>query len=229
MSTIESSLSPKLFIFPGRISSSASDEIQSIYNQTYITWKETWEHVFNVEMNKDFVLHSDDFVRQDYIVSLLCRDYIAGTAFIRLADPSFAPTFDDSAFRLWGPHALEVIKKMDSNFAVASYFTIHPEFRRGSFNICWKTLFLSLYLRFFHSLELNIMLTATRKLKSNDKLCAKFGSHTLASDLPYTLSGKKVGQESVDLIYWHKDSPLIIEDKLNPLHNNIWNERIVSV
>lgn len=148
-------------------------------------------------------------------------------AFVRSTDLSLLSIREDSCFRYWPEESLENILELSTNVAIASYFTIHQAFRKMKLGVCWKTLLLSLFVQNFHESQSDIMVTAARKMKSNEKLCYKLGAKPIVSSLPYWIEDKKqVNEETVDLIYWDK-TPLKLDDPLlMTLKERIWEKKI---
>lgn len=221
---IAESLNLQLYLLSG---SKIDHHYREIYEKTYICWKEVWQHVYESEMQQNHKFFSDDFQRQEKIISLFAGSRCVGMAFVRSIDLSLLSVREDSCFRYWPQESLENILQLSSNIAIASYFTIHQEFRKMKLGVCWKTLLLSLFVQNFHESQTDIMVTAARKMKSNEKLCYKLGAKPIASSLPYWIEDEKqVNEETVDIIYWDK-TPLKLEDPLlMSLKKRIWENKI---
>ncbi len=83
----------KLFIIPRNVNNDLSREV---YLETYKTWKYVWDEVYKSEMGLQKTLFSDEFLRQDYIVSLFADAKCAGMAFVRITDFTFQPIHKNS-------------------------------------------------------------------------------------------------------------------------------------
>lgn len=214
---------PKLFVFRGRTSSPPLPE----HGLAYRCWKETWQKVHREEMRVDHVLYSDDFSRQDIIVALFSGGACVGSAFMRFSNPAEGVCREDSYFRFWPPEAMNMILEMTGGrqLVLASYFTIAQEFRNKRDGICWKSLLLSLFLEKFLTLDAGIMITAARKMKSNEKLCLSLGAELIAPDIPFFINGKIIPGETADLVFWKKNNTHSLTSELTLLKERIWKQK----
>jgi hypothetical protein len=221
---ISENLNLQLYILSG---SNINPNYRDIYEKTYICWKEVWQYVYESEMKQNHKFFSDDFQRQEEIISLFAGNSCVGMAFVRSADLSLKPVREDSCFRFWPQDSMENILSLSPNIAIASYFTIHQDFRKMKLGLCWKTLLLALFVQNFHESQSDIMVTAARKIKSNEKLCYKLGAKPISSSLPYWIDDEKqVNEETADIVYWDK-TPLTIDDLLiSSLKERIWENKI---
>jgi len=215
----------RLSVFPGK---DASVDLAQDRELTYRCWRRFWGEVFEKEMKINKQLFSDEFSRQDIIVSLICGKSCVGLAMIRLLPLNSELTFDDSFFRFWTSKSLNSISQLcgDSPLALASAFTVHPDSRGRSSEINWKSLLLALFLEKFLTTDAGIMVTAARKIRSNEKLCQSLGAQLLDGNVPYFQDGAKIKGEIADLLYWPRN--LFIDlgsPALNELKGNIWKER----
>lgn len=192
------------------------------YNLAYETWKNTWRDVYNEEMQLNTQLYSNDFTRQAHVVALFQGYQCVGLAFMRDVNFDFQTTKEDSYFRFWPKQTLDEIGKTEPQIVVASFFTIAPDYRRSK-TIEWKTLFLSLYLDYFSTLLSPIMITAARKLKSNEKLCYDLGAISIQNNLHYMSEQSHATVETVDLLYWKRNVTFSLKDSnLQTLRETIW-------
>ncbi len=192
------------------------------YNVAYETWKNTWEDVYNEEMQLNTRLYSNDFTRQAYVVALFQGHQCVGLAFMREVNFRLHATKEDSYFRFWPKQTLDDIEKKESQIIIASFFTIAPNYRKSK-TVEWKTLFLSLYLDYFNTLQSAIMVTAARKLKSNEKLCYDLGAISIQNNLHYMSEQSNTTAETVDLLYWKRNVTFSLKDSnLQTLRESIW-------
>lgn len=221
---ISESLDLQLYIMQGK---NKHQRFKDIYEKTYLCWKSVWADVYKAEMGQDHQFYSDDFQRQDQIIALFSEDKCVGMAFVRHVDFDSLVVHNDSCFRYWPEDSIKEIIRLSTKVAIASYFTVHHDFRKSKLGICWKTLLLSLFVKNFLNTSSEIMITAARKKKSNEKLCYKLGAKAISTSVPYWIEGhKQVNEESVDIIYWNK-KPLVLEDDhLNLISLKIWKSRI---
>ncbi|MFA5583119.1 MAG: hypothetical protein WDA09_02805 [Bacteriovoracaceae bacterium] len=200
-----------------------SEEDKKYYQIAYESWKQVWQDVQQQEMGlKETSFYSDEFTRQDHIIALFDRDNCVGIAFMREIDLDLNCIKEDSSFRFWPKTQLLSLNKKQNRIVIATSFTITPQYRRGE--IEWKTLFLSLYLDYFSQLQTSIMVTAARKVKSNEKLCYQLGAKPLMRNVPFTTkSGSYIENEIADLLYWEKNTLSLLDKYLQYLRNQVWS------
>ncbi|HLW57225.1 MAG TPA: hypothetical protein VKY27_07560 [Bacteriovoracaceae bacterium] len=198
------------------------DEDKEYYQIAYNKWKEAWQEVVNSEMGvNSSVFYSDDFTRQDHIIALFDQKSCIGMAFMREVNLGINCLIEDSSFRFWPLQQLEKLLHQYKQVVIASYFTITPQYRRT--HVEWKTLFLSLYLDYFSELGSKIMVTAARKLKSNEKLCYQLGAKPLLKDVVFsTKSGQVIERETIDLLFWENNHFSLLNPNLQNLRTQIW-------
>lgn len=196
-------------------------EDQHYYQLAYESWKQVWLEVQKNEMGiASGHFYSDDFTRQDHIISLFDKKKCIGVAFMREINPHIKCITEDSSLRFW-PYLLDLLPTTQSKIIMATSFSITPAYRKGE--IEWKTLFLSLYLDYFSLLEANIMITAARKVKSNEKLCYQLGGEVLKKNVPFTTkSGDYIEYEIADLLFWTKKNISLSNRFLQNLRQEIW-------
>ncbi len=216
-------LNLQLYILPGNLISSQFGEI---YQETFSCWKKVWDSVYSNEMKIKKHLYADDFLRQDHIVALFSGQQCAGLAMVRFTNFSLLPVQEDSYFRFWPKETLKLISELGQNVAIASYFTVHPDFRQKNTGICMKTLLLSLFLENFKRSNSEVMVTAVRKATSNEKLCSKLGSKTLSYDIPYLNEGELLLSEMTDLIYWERSTLVIPSYDLELIKQSLWHNKV---
>jgi hypothetical protein len=215
-------LNLQLYIIPGHLK---DPQYGGVYKTTFDCWKNVWDSVYSKEMKIKKQMYSDDFLRQDHIVALFSDQKCAGLAMVRFTNFYLLPVQEDSYFRFWPKETLKLVSELSHRVAIASYFTVHPDFRQQNTGICMKTLLLSLFLENFKNSHSEIMITAARKKTSNEKLCSKLGSKILANDIPYLLEGESLS-EMTDLIYWEKNSPALPTPELEFLKQSLWKNRV---
>lgn len=70
------------------------------------------------------------------------------------------------------------------------------------------------------------MVTAARKVRSNEKLCQSLGAQLLEGNVPYIQDGTPIKGEIADLLYWPRNIVIDLgSEELNQLIERIWIER----
>lgn len=201
---------------------SVSNDNKEYYQLAYESWKKVWQDVERQEMGiTHSQFYSDDFTRQHHIISLFDNKKCIGLAFMREIDLKLECLREDTAFRFWPQEELSRLSDNNRELIIATSFTITSDYRRA--NIEWKTLFLSLFLDYFTELNQNLMITAARKVKSNEKLCYQLGGIPLLKDVPFrTKSGDTIKNEIADLLYWKKKQFSLTHKLLQSMREQIW-------
>lgn len=218
-------LDVRLEIFSGH---TPLPENRASYERAYRCFRDVWKEVYEQEMKLNRTPFSDDFTRQNFIVTLQTREETVGLAFIRTVDLGLSLYAEDSFFRFWTQEGLAMTRKLsgDRPTALASYFTVARRFRNNAYGVCWKSLLLALFLEKFRELGPQIMITAARKRKHNEKLCYQLGAFPIELNVPFTIDGKMIDQEIGDLIYWHRDNIPAISPDLEIIKEQLWQKRI---
>lgn len=197
-------------------------EEEEYYQLAYESWKEVWQDVQKNEMNSPLLeSYSDDFTRQDHIICLFENKNCIAVAFMREINPRLKCLTEDSSFRFWPKELMSFLAETQCKIILATSFTITKPYRRGV--IEWKTLFLGLYLDYFSTLDAALMVTAARKIKSNQKLCYQLGGEVLQQDVPFTSkAGERIENEIADLLCWKKKKVCLSNKNLQKLREKIW-------
>lgn len=193
-------------------SNKMTEEEKHYYNETFKTWKNVWSDVFSHEMNLNARLFSNDFTRQHHILSLFFGSKCVGTVFMREVDFSLVTTIDDSYFRFWPEDILHSISDENSQVVIVSNFTIDKEFRQSQ-HFEWKTLLMCLFVDYFKTLNQPLMISAARKLKSNEKLCYQLGAKCLLKDVAYKSEGSMATNEMTDIVCWKPNVELSLTNR----------------
>lgn len=226
MTNVTSLILPKdlrLYVFPGNY---RGHEHREAYQEAYQCWQEVWSAVYLEEMHLHHEFYADDFLRQEQIVALFHGTKCAGLAFMRPSDLSLSPIRQDSFFRYWPKSVIERIHQESENVTLASYFTVHQDYRQNKLGICWKELLLALFQDNFLQGPSDLMVTSARKRKSNQKLCQKLGATILEANVAFTIDGKVMEEEQTDIVCWKKQRTSLEDPALQNLRDEVWNKRI---
>lgn len=202
-----------------------SEEDRPYLESAYKTWKETWLDVYNNEMNqKNTTLYSNEFSRHSFILALFLNQTCIGVSFMREVNIKSELSLEDSYFRFWPKEVLQKLGEVYQNIIIASYFTISHEFRKNR-DFEWKTLFLTLYKDFHNSLDKPLMITAARKLRSNEKLCYDLGGICFKKDIAYKSEDSQDSVELTDILYWKPNVHFtLFNPLLQEIREKVWRD-----
>src|SRR5579862_3726016 len=103
----------------------------SMLARAYELWGTVWSETF-AQLEDRRALASDDFTRQDELLTLWHRDECIAMTAIRWVDLKQTYFLDDSYFAAWPAEALQAVQRDGSRICIPSYATIakpwrHPE------------------------------------------------------------------------------------------------------
>ena len=192
--------------------------IEEEHLKAYYCWKESWSFAFTEEMKLKEKLYSDNFSRQDQIVSLFYQNECVGLACSRYIDLNNPIALDDSFFKAWPDSAIDKVRKMGGVLSTASSFTIGKKFRGKGQIIRWKHLMIELFVRNFKFSNADLMVAATRKNKSNDILTYISGANPIETDLSY----QNIPGEIMDIVYWKNPVVSLSTSEISRLADRVW-------
>lgn len=191
--------------------------INDIYHRNiFECWRNTWQDSLETDFCIGGKVYSDDFMRQDIIISIFYEQKCAGMAFLKHMDFNISPTIADSWFAPWPEYAIEKILKFDKKFTICSNFTVAKEFRGKIDGIKTKDLLSFVVIKYFCSTQHRYMLGTSRKSKGVDKSNYKFGGIPIAENLFY-----EKYQEAIDLILFPR---LTLKEKMKELKDSPFSQ-----
>lgn len=215
-------LSPlRLVILPGRNSTS---ETKEMYDSAYETWKLVWKQTL-LELDGSDTLFSDHFTRQDYFFAVFHRQLCVASVSFRRIDPSSIVHSDDSWFKPWPREAVNEFGKTYSNALMASWLTIHPNYRKSDGDPYLSSLELSrraieMMSFFMLDAQADITFAAARNNRSVNKLCLYGGCQVYKPNVIHH------GVE-VDLITWVPRDLIRAVETFPKVSHELWNSRRV--
>lgn len=121
----------KLIILPCR--EPIHSEILSIYNKSYLLWKNVWEKTLKKLDNLDR-LFSNEFTRHDFATVITLDDRPLSLMCYSEVDLSLTSRLDDSWFQSWPKPQLEKMAKLKGLGLFATWFCTDPDYRKSSDN-----------------------------------------------------------------------------------------------
>lgn len=103
------------------------DRRSPAFRATYEAWKEIWSEEYRLLGKGD--LHSDNFTRQDQILSITVDGQVAAISFYQESDLSTPMGQDDSWFADWPKELMDRLGTRDQRILVGSAFTVTKAFR----------------------------------------------------------------------------------------------------
>ncbi len=188
------------------------------FNASYELWQTNWTKAFQYldKLEANEFVKSDNFTRQEDILSLHVGHQCIATVGFRRLDMRLPAFFDDSYLEIW---PRDFIKNVLANkqVMIMSGFTIHPEFRFKIFGIPTMHLFMGYIMLFFKNSHVDYLITTVRNDVGLNKLGYMYGARALSRDIPYN-------NTKVDLTYYQaQDVHETIESKYTDRIKDILN------
>ncbi len=199
----------KVYLIPGK---GVSDEYIDIYNRTYHMWKKTWKSTMEDEWKEEHTpLFSDDFSRQDEIMSLFYNGECVACVFFKDTNFEEDSHFDDSYFKVWNDLSMRKLLKHGNKVLVCCNFTVSTEHRRSKEGIPWKDVLANLTLKRLIASDFDVMTGTMRRSKGMHSTTYKFGAVMVQENVDYKICGMN---EPVDLVALYR---LEVKDFSHPL------------
>jgi len=213
-------MSLELYLIPGR---GIAKKYEDIYNKTYEMWKRTWQQtILNEWSDKETIIFSDDFTRQDEIMTLFYNGDCVGCVFFRYVDFDEYTHREDSYFKSWNELALKRLTKNGKKVFVASYFTLAEEFRGTKHGIPWKNVIATLTQKRFIHTDRDVGTGTMRRSKGMHKASYSVGTEMIQENVEFSICGVS---EPVDLIasYRTEVDPNFIHPALADVVEQLWD------
>lgn len=172
----------EMIIFDGK--NLGRNEVEK-YNKAYMCWRENWEHAYTMELGNKNFLPSDQFSRQDEVMTIFYDGECAGVTFYNWAKSDDIWLRQDSYFKNWPDEAFNKLCSHGKHVAVASFFTVDFKFRKNYLGISWKDLFIALIINRFILSNADVMSGATRIAKGVEGASYRNGAIPLMKDMPF--------------------------------------------
>ncbi len=182
MSNLIPFLALKKFKFV-RLSGSPPDvKYLEYYDAAYDCWKKVWIEAFRgLGISKPFV--SDEFTRQEEILTIFYGQQCVGMMFFRIVDLSIYAYQNDTYFKLWTLQDLKNLAEHGPLIAVMSNMTISTDWRKTSYDLSMKDLVVYYTCQRFKDSQTHGMATFTRNSKNVNKLAERFGGICIRSNI----------------------------------------------
>jgi len=160
-------------------------EQKTYYQKAYELWKNVWEATFRELDNYRGKLPSDDFTRQHEIFTLFNKDQCIALICIRYMETDNPAVWSDSYFKPWPKEAKEAFR-FGKNLLIASYITVHPEYRGRTGDISVKELLVHASLEYvLRTRDLDGITGIVRDDKAMDRLLYECGAVPLVKGVLY--------------------------------------------
>lgn len=206
----------KLVILPGR---DPAPEVADYYELAYKHWSTIWGQTFK-ELDGTTVHFSDEFSRQDEIITLFDGLLCVAMLCHRVCDFNSRVSAEDSYFRSWTPKAIDGLIRHGRRILVGSQISVDPS-RRGRENgIGLKNLICYLAFHQWNTLQVDGV-TGTMRLDRNmSTVMQEAGAEVLEKNVLFH-------NVPVDLVAFHPCvRPVRIPAFVEELVTSLWLESL---
>jgi hypothetical protein len=153
--------------------------VNSIYLISYQFWSDIWRNTFKEVKGSDR-LFSDDFLRQDEVLTLWHNQEIIALFLFKWMDLSSPPHRNHSYLEFYPSDVLQDVAGLcDQRVMFMSYLTVHPDWRKDRVPVPISDLMLGLATkRFLHS-GASALLSFTRNDRKVNDLVYRYGARPL--------------------------------------------------
>jgi hypothetical protein len=186
----------------------------TVYGQTYKIWKETWDEEY-LRLGNKGRLPSDNFTRQDEVLSIFVDGKPAALTFFHTVDLSTAHGRDDSYFEPWPKGVIDNLTQWGPKVLVCSAFTIAKEFRKKLiFNIPLADILAAASVMHLKNSHHDLMVGNMRNTRRANEIVYRYGAQLLRT---IDCNG-----EPSDLVFFKKSEIPKFSAELEALINRSW-------
>lgn len=164
-------------------------EFYFLYDKSFKMWHETWQNTYSHDFHSTQKLASDEFTRQDEILTLYYKGECVALCFFSNANMIEEHAKLDSYFECWPKKAIEGLSAEGNNIIICSQFTVSEKFRKVGVieldNIPWKIMLMGMLSKYFLESGKDAMTGTMRVSKGVEKLTYQFGAIPLIEKLEY--------------------------------------------
>jgi hypothetical protein len=191
------------------------------YQRATSCWEEVWLDLFS-HHKVEHPLYLDGMLRQDEAACIFTPTACVGMILFRTLDFSIINYRRDSYFKEWTDGDLETLLRHGKRVFLATYMTVHPDFRHFSPHFKFKEVLLDLMVKRFLLSPADVISGVTRRDRGIHDESYKLGATLIHENVDYM-----DGRFRVDLVgfYRHEvnESPNL---KVREVSDVIWQKRI---
>lgn len=205
-----------------------SSNLHKIYDLSFKAWHETWEKTYQQDFHSTKKLNSDNFTRQDSVLSLFYNGECFAVCIFSHHNMNDDFSLYDSYFNFWPEDAIKALCSQGLNVIACTQYTVCENFREKNDSrlekIPWRILITGMIAKYFLDSGKDAMAAMARVNKGINKLSYQNGGIQLAKGLEYEAGEDKT---LVDLIAFFQDEVSINYGK-HPFvkcFNELWENR----
>lgn len=194
-----------------------------LYRKALDCWAQVWGHLFE-EFQVNQQVFMDAFLRQDEAACLFYRDECIGMILFRTLDFDLLDYSRDSYFKDWTEADLNNLLMRGKKVFIASYMTVHPDYRHTSpeLNFKFKELFMEIMVRRFLESGADVISGIARRDRGMHDESYKMGAHLIRENMDYM-----GGKFKVDLVGFYRNavqhSPI---EPVRAVAESLWRRKI---
>lgn len=194
---------------------------KEIHQKSFQCWHDVWSDYYKNERLSSHRVNSDEFTRQDDILSLFYKGECFGITFFKEVNFNDITSSLDSYFEVWPQNALDALVSRGKSVSICSQFTVAKNFRRKTTDIQWKYVLFGFIMKRFLESHLDAMTGTMRVMRGMGRMSYEAGALPLIQNLVY----KDRKDELVDLVgfFQNEVSDSYIKNPYSEKFDSCWN------
>lgn len=204
---------------------------QRVYDLSFKMWYDTWDSTYRNDFLSNDLLMSDEFTRQDEILSLFYLGECAALCFFSHVSMKDESARLDSYFSKWPKNAIDGLCSKGSEIIICSQFTVAEKFRKlGPLemeNVPWKVILMGMLSKYYMNSGRDAMTGTMRASKNMGNLTYQFGTIPLKEKHIYREATDRLPVDLVDLVGFYQDNVhnAYYSQPLSKFLDELWENR----
>jgi hypothetical protein len=196
-------------------------EHAAFYRRAAACWEEVWLSLYD-QHKVEHPLFLDSLLRQDEAACIFSRKQCVGMILFRTVDFSILDYKRDSYFKEWTPGDIDKLLKHGSRAFLATFLTVHPDFRHFSPDFKFKAVLLDIMVKRFKETDTDVISGITRRDRGIHDESYKLGARLVHENVDYM-----DGRFQVDLVAFYRHEAVESPDgKVREISDALWAQRL---
>ncbi len=184
-------------------------------------WQQVWKDLYQ-KMDIPKSLPLDQLLRHDEGACIFLESQCIGMILFRTLDFKILNFADDSYFKEWRSEDIAKLLQHGSRAFLATYLTVHPEFRNFSPEVKFKEILLDLMVKRFKDSNADVISGITRRDRGIHDESYKLGATLIRQNVEYM-----DGRFRVDLVAFYRDQACESSNlKVRQISDQLWSDRL---
>jgi len=213
---IERNLQLVMLPFPAK-----NRQFATYYARAAKCWETVWLQLYD-QHKIEQPLFLDHLLRQDEAAAIFTPKECVGMILFRTVDFSILDYKHDSYFKEWTPDDLELLLAHGTRAFLATFLTVHPNFRHFSDEFKFKEVLLDTMVKRFKMSDADVISGITRRDRGIHDESYKLGARLVHENVDYM-----GGRFQVDLVAFYRSEAVeSANPKVREISDRIWQNRL---